>query len=391
MRYMKLRCLFLCSILCYSYISMQAQKRQTIICNLNCDHMDDTVGIPVPPTDKLVLYLDSIKHFMGFLQNTTIEKCDKEGAESYFCLKAHTIIVDRNFYEGLFTTEKEKRAILIFVIGHELYHCYRGDETFASTDNLYTNYMRELMCDEMAGYILGTLSDIDIDEIDHLVQPVFCAESSTHPAVKYRILAVKGGWIKAKTNELGSGEITSAGKYKYIKIKYDDEFETDIMQLNDRNTTTGMGEVLYNNGTNLKILEAGNNLMPDGNLIEFNTNQNMHHYIYLGGRKNGLFSGQGTMAWDSGGYFRGTFDRNRPAKGYYLFKDSSSYEGYYKDGEMSGQGTMIYKRTGQVYVGEWAHDKRNGAGILYADDKIILKGLWYDDQFCPECKTPDTR
>jgi len=72
------------------------------------------------------------------------------------------------------------------------------------------------------------------------------------------------------------------------------------------------------------------------------------------------------------------------------FSNSTDYVGDFKDGLMSGQGTLTYKNGfgiggKAIFVGNFRHNKRDGYGELFwgnsmsGGDGEVYKGLWHND------------
>lgn len=48
---------------------------------------------------------------------------------------------------------------------------------------------------------------------------------------------------------------------------------------------------------------------------------------------------------------------------------------------MHGEGSYTYKKTGDIYSGSWANNKKNGVGRYeFAADSSILNGTWVDGE-----------
>ena len=84
----------------------------------------------------------------------------------------------------------------------------------------------------------------------------------------------------------------------------------------------------------------------------------------------------------SGNVYIGTWKNNlREGKsGTYYFLNGDRYEGNYLKDRREGTGTY-YWASGDRYEGEWLNDKRNGYGVLYgSDNKVKMKGTWKNDE-----------
>lgn len=68
---------------------------------------------------------------------------------------------------------------------------------------------------------------------------------------------------------------------------------------------------------------------------------------YIGGFRNGLFSGHGKMAFANGDVYEGGFsDGNMSGEGTYTFSDGSVYTGEFEDSLPNGIGTYTYEKDG---------------------------------------------
>ena len=137
--------------------------------------------------------------------------------------------------------------------------------------------------------------------------------------------------------------------------------------------------------------------------------------IYEGEWKNGKRSGQGSMTFKDGGYYKGKWKDDYIVKGQYISGDGWHYDGEYKkegwngkswrgspyffrhgkgtfsnevgdqyvgefkDGRKHGKGTIIYKAHGSKYVGDWKKGRQHGKGTwFYKDDSKHYVGDWKD-------------
>ena len=57
------------------------------------------------------------------------------------------------------------------------------------------------------------------------------------------------------------------------------------------------------------------------------------------------------------------------------------YQGYLnEDGQRDGKGSFLWD-TGEMYVGEWKHDKMNGEGIFCFANSGFMFGFFADNNF----------
>jgi S1-C subfamily serine protease len=87
----------------------------------------------------------------------------------------------------------------------------------------------------------------------------------------------------------------------------------------------------------------------------------------------------GTITFANGDIYVGEWrDNKRNGQGTYTFANGDIYVGEYKDDKRNGQGTVTYA-SGSTYVGRWRDDKRNGQGTHTWPDGEKYVGEWLDD------------
>jgi len=97
---------------------------------------------------------------------------------------------------------------------------------------------------------------------------------------------------------------------------------------------------------------------------------------YVGGIKNGVPNGQGTISlpYSSYKYTGGWKDGKRHGEGTFINRDGK-YVGEFKDGKYDGYGTLTFPSGGQV-VGQWKDGKYHGRST-YTDEKgNVDSGVW---------------
>ena len=106
---------------------------------------------------------------------------------------------------------------------------------------------------------------------------------------------------------------------------------------------------------------------------------------YEGEFRDGKLSGQGTYYFLADNEFKGDKyvgelkDGSVYGQGTYTFANGDMYEGEYKDGVSNGQGTYKWAN-GDKYVGEWKDNQRTGRGIIYsAIGSIKDSGIYKDN------------
>ena len=89
---------------------------------------------------------------------------------------------------------------------------------------------------------------------------------------------------------------------------------------------------------------------------------------YDGGFKNGMESGQGTYIWDNGDKYIGNWaNGKRDGQGTTTMANGDSYEGNWKNSKLNGPGTYVWAN-GVKYVGNFVDGQMMGQGIYYFTD-----------------------
>jgi hypothetical protein len=114
-----------------------------------------------------------------------------------------------------------------------------------------------------------------------------------------------------------------------------------------------------------------------------------HHYI--GQFHDGLREGNGTMFYPNGNVYEGEWHiGKRHGHGKFTWAESGSYYvGDFSNGEMSGQGEIVYAFSAQSpsvqfvqsnrYLGTFDSSLRNGYGVFYYANGAVYKGQWKDN------------
>ncbi len=92
---------------------------------------------------------------------------------------------------------------------------------------------------------------------------------------------------------------------------------------------------------------------------------------YHGETRDGLFHGEGTLAWDDGERYAGGFRQGQfHGEGRYAFDHGDVYTGGFVDGQFHGTGRLV-RTSGALLAGRWAHDElvvgrhRDARGNVY--------------------------
>jgi hypothetical protein len=90
------------------------------------------------------------------------------------------------------------------------------------------------------------------------------------------------------------------------------------------------------------------------------------------------YTGHGTMKYDSGNQYTGTFKNGfRDGEGVFVFSNGDKYIGEYKAGKRKGIGIYLF-HDGLKYEGEYADDARNGFGIFTLNNGARYEGEYKD-------------
>jgi hypothetical protein len=404
---------------CLVLFSAFSQPKRNV-CNVSGPPLDDVTlsknSIPISATHSLVAYLQSTKSALGqsdaryYLRNIT----GYNSASAYYQLFTKSGLAERTislgitFYDSKLTTQAERKAGYIFILGHELTHHINGDSG-VDDEIEFNNMSNELLADERGGYAVGKMTNEDISFFDNVLPKILTTKENTiyHPGLKWRILAAKAGWLNAKSenwkNDLtynlnGRGyqkTLNSAGTIQIGEYSGDNFNGIHEMIFKD-------GDIFIGNVKNGSIEGSGFRIYKDGSPY--------FDAIYLGGWVNNNKEGYNCYYyWISGQKFVGRFSRDAmngigtsyfgkstigirercegnfvngflEGRGAYYYTNGARYEGEFKAGNFEGQGTYFYK-DGSKYIGEWKNDKRHGNGVLFNASTVIKEGCWRDGAY----------
>ncbi len=91
---------------------------------------------------------------------------------------------------------------------------------------------------------------------------------------------------------------------------------------------------------------------------------------------------EGEFIFADGSSYVGELAQEKPdGFGKRKFLNGDIYEGDFRNGRQSGEGTMVYRGNPSLrkYEGAWAADKRHGRGTLEYGNGDIRSGLWTND------------
>ncbi|EFA77536.1 hypothetical protein PPL_12139 [Heterostelium album PN500] len=93
---------------------------------------------------------------------------------------------------------------------------------------------------------------------------------------------------------------------------------------------------------------------------------------------DGLPNGPGEYETVDGEVYIGEFVLGmKQGAGKYIWRNNSSYDGYWMHDKRSGVGKMVEER--EIYEGEWLNDQRHGAGLLLTEG-IEIRGEWVNNE-----------
>lgn len=107
---------------------------------------------------------------------------------------------------------------------------------------------------------------------------------------------------------------------------------------------------------------------------------------YDGYWKNGNMEGAGTMEWKEGKTYKGRWKAGTfNGHGKLTWNNGDVYEGNFINGKMEGSGKMRWK-SGDRYEGQWRNDTMNGRGTMRYASGMTVKGEWKDGLAVTESK-----
>ncbi len=397
-----MRISILCSViifLCFSITTLKGQDFPKSVCGLDtaCDpHELNSNNSPFEENSELHTYLEDIKKIFNqpFARYNLRKITTSEIAAAHLQRidqnpAARVITINDEYYTSKTNTNIEKKAILIWVMAHEVQHHTNGDLHY-DQKIVADNLKKEFLADERAGYAVSKLTDAKISFFPEILPKILYPneDSDTHPPRKYRILAAQAGWIRAKledTNEVTidgtiyKKEVQTKGhtfwgqfsdnKFNGIGFtKYDSQSLYFGEKKND--LKDGIGCYIFNNGENNQLTAISYGDWKDDD----QTGHAVDHLIsgtkYVGSYKSSKRNGHGSITWESG----------------------NKYVGEWIDDDMTGYGIKYYTN-GSIYRGFWKNDEKHGDGVLYKGKEIIKVGCWeegvYKGQNCDKSTVPD--
>jgi len=358
--------------------------------------------IKLSPTDKINNYFDQIKDTL--IKERLIEDNLSKEAFSNYCIKNITqtatssaleaydergvlqkvIAINVDYYYPK-VSQRLQKAMFIWIIGHELKHLQLGGST---EDNQLELISRELLCDEMAGYVVGRLTeDITLQDLCSILNAILSdiGDSTFSAKLKYRLYAAQAGWLRGKAKNLTENK--SINLYNLIFKKVGDGTSRDLIVTAIKN-----GEdsgLVYKRSTNGSLYWGVSNvtgdLNGDGINLVAGNDELTYSCLFVGNYKDGIRDGFFRAIWETEEY-EGFYVKNaKEGYGKNIWyageKRGQKYLGYFKDDVRNGFGVYSDINDGQeiTYIGEWKNGIKNGIGVLYRGDKVIDSGYWSND------------
>jgi len=102
--------------------------------------------------------------------------------------------------------------------------------------------------------------------------------------------------------------------------------------------------------------------------------------LYKGYWKDNLQHGEGELTWEDGSKYVGSFQKNmRHGQGTYTEPDGYKYVGAFANDMQNGKGKSVWAN-GQIYEGEFKDGQRHGKGKYSWPDGDVYEGEWQNNQ-----------
>lgn len=396
-----------CTILFYlsSLFTYAQSELEKNVCNIDGTTISPEnirQSSPVPATDELFEYLGQINSLFEqpYARYTLMDIKGINIAAAHIQLIgndfARVISINKDFYTARLHKKSNKKALFIWILGHELSHHTNGDLHYDLNGIVANNYKREILADERAGYAVGMLTNVDIDFFDEELPNILSNKtgSFTHPELKYRIIAAKAGWLQARLKEqewLNSCskiyKKQTIGNSQFFGRYYNENFNGTIV-IKFKNDDRYMGECNQGKrsgkGISFSIDSAGRTCIYLGQWSDDKRNGIGISLInngedYRGDWKNDKKSGKGIIHLENNDVYAGDWANDKMnGQGNYSWSNGDNYRGNWKAGKRNGYGILTLAN-GLKYRGQWLNDKKHGDGMLYKGKKMIKAGCWQND------------
>jgi hypothetical protein len=340
-------------------------------------------AIEVTSTDALLDYLENIKEALG-QQNTEYKLLNITSYKTAAALnlqreeKIEAVIVINQAHYSSLIEKGLRKAMFIWLLAHEVAHHSKRDNFYFNNSDRAKNYLKELTCDELAGFAVAALTDnIDPYNLEYILSKIL-ADSKRHdslsmhyPPIEYRLVAAKTGWIKGKSRLQQFNSSNTVQGWKIDKIKYNDGTQKTIAVSESDDSLT------YMNNKSQDFVRWTYNKSMISTIVA-----NDSLFLFLGEHFRGEKHGKGIrVGLDQ--LFQGTYRNGQRVYGICTESTGEIYEGTFMEFDRNGFGRCFYTN-GQVYYGQWKLGKRDGYGILYQGTKVLRAGCWVSDKYVDE-------
>jgi hypothetical protein len=326
--------------------------------------------------------VDEIVEHTGLRRNFTISASDVSNAAAVTKGSERYLLYSQSFMEDVQQKTNSYWAG-ISIMAHEIGHHLQGH----TLDKKGSRPTKEIEADEYSGFVLQKMG-ATLEEAQAAMNAIGSdVASSTHPAKKTRLAAIRAGWTKAQEQ---SGGGVSHPEQSPVAVPSQRPSTDDSVEVQVERTFTD-GSRYKGQVKNGRFDGQGVWTSQSGDHYEGQFKDGHRHgqgvYVwpdgdrYEGQFKDGHIHGQGVYAYANGKRYEGQFkDGKRNGQGVLTLPDGSRYEGQFKDGKRNGQGTFMYP-SGRYYEGQWKNNKKHGYGEYYnADDSFDFDGRWVDGE-----------
>jgi len=285
------------------------------------------------------------------------------------------VTINPDYYKRSDITLEEQKALLVFALAHEVAH-HEFKHSDKDGKNVCHSLSVELEADDRAGAAVALLTNVDASFFDKVLPKIFTKPEGTytHPPTYYRIMACKAGWVEGKKG-IGTSDLYVNESVSVAKKVYSDKKDIYYGGITD-GKPSGNGVYLgRKNLSGLSFIRFGQweKGKQTGGGIRWSDGD-----IYEGEYKNGFLSGNGTFWFGNGGKYEGEFEDGAfSGVGTRWYSNGNKYEGEWKNGDRTGNGTF-WSSDGSKYEGEYLKNERDGYGVYTFKDGTVYKGFFKD-------------
>lgn len=306
---------------------------------------------------------------VGLMRNFVVVECPN--TENCFA----TVVDGKRFiiYDGQFMKQVESLTntdwSAISIVAHEIGHHLQGH----TIDGQGSRPEKELEADRFSGFVLHQLG-ASLEESLIAIRTLSSEENTdSHPGRKIRSDAISRGWEDAERmyplwykNPIPAVATASAARQQQEPIY--------------RPTTTKPEpevEVIETDITLRAIPGCVSGDCFNGPGILIKENQERYEGYFVEGEK----SGEGVQFYPGGMIrYKGEFESDlRSGRGTYYFTNGDKYVGYFLENVPHGKGTYYYS-DGERFVGNFKQGIRDGYGVLYKTNGNRETGYYKNDE-----------